>query len=47
MKGESKMIAYIKEDSEMEILDYLRRYGFKRIISIYPSGNKIVCWFED
>jgi hypothetical protein len=45
-KGEVKMIAYIKEESEMEILDYLRRYGYTRIIAIYPKGNQIVCWFE-
>ena len=40
------MIDFIKRDSEMEIIDYLRKYGYKRVISIYPSGNKIVCWFE-
>ena len=45
-EGEVKMIAYIKEDREIDILNYLRRYGYTRIISIYPKGNQIVCWFE-
>lgn len=37
---------FIKANSEIEILMYLRENGYKRIISIYPSGNKIVCWYE-
>ena len=41
------MICYIKRDSEISILDYLRNHNYKRIISIYPNGNQVVCWFEE
>lgn len=41
------MIAYTEQHSEREVLIYLRKYGYKRIISIYPRGEYIVCWYED
>lgn len=42
----NKMIDYVKGDSEINIHEFLKRHEYKRIISIYPSGNKIVCWYE-
>ena len=41
------MIAYIEKENEFEIMYFLKKYGYKRIISIYPKGNNIVCWYEN
>ena len=41
------MVAYTEQHSEREVLIYLRKYGYKRIISIYPKDNCIICWYEN
>lgn len=41
------MIDYIVRYDEFEIWDYMRKMlGEVEIISIYPRGNKIVCWYK-
>lgn len=40
------MIGYVARESEIEIINFLEINGYKRIITIYPSGNKIICWYE-
>ncbi len=41
------MVAYVERESELEIMEFLSVPSrYKRIITIYPNDNKIICWYE-
>lgn len=41
------MIAYVEQRSEFDLMCFLKKYGYRRIISIYLNGDKVICWYED